>query len=890
MSQNFSSYFFNKKFAIVTIWGIIMLYAGIVKAQVNADFSSNITTGCVPLIVTFNDLSTGEEIVEWHWKLGSKNSYIQNPQIIFDDPGVYTISLKIMASSGKIDSVTKVAYIVAYPSPHSDFVISSNAGCIPKEVAFDEESFSSSSKIENWLWDFGDGQFSNIKDPTHTYDQPGQYTVSLLVEDKNGCQGFYYLESAVNVSQPLAAFNIGGVPPILELTNLSLGDNLIYNWDFGDGYTSNIFNPIHEYPDVDSSYDVTLKVIDTLGCMDSIKKNIILFNIDTSSAGGELMFLTRQDPIAGINISDSFDFSYKHRSICGIDTLDFYNLSIIETNLIWNWGDGSSDSNNNIHNIHYYTEPGEYMVELRSYDSVYSVTKAIIVVDSVTVNFSADITVTECTPFIAEFNDSSAGMIETYRWNFGDGHGSYLQNPKHMYVKSGNYDIQLEVINPLGCKSSFMVPEYMQIGGPGGYLEFDSIHNCLEKEISFIAHTKRTDLYYWDFGDGHLFSEYNADSIIYLSHKYDHIGIYTPKLFLKDSNECMHLVNSRSKIHVNNLEADFILPDILCHRDSMMLISNTQLDSSYITYVWYVNDEVFNTDSIMYYFSDPEEYTIKLEAKDPYNCKSVKVDSLVVNEQPILLLDPINEEICASTTQHFKAVNINSNATVNGWAWSIGKDSSFSNEWSYLFDKQGVYNLNINAAYNNDLCNIDSSFVINVYDIPRADFTINPYNPSLDNPKVYFYDQAYAGFKYFWNFGDGSTSTLQNPQHTYTQAQDIVVKQIVENPAGCKDSMLKALKIAEKSFIKVPNVITPNDDYVNDEFLILNAGVLELKELSIFNRYGELIFLTDDIQSYWDGTYAGRKQNAGTYVYVIVAKLADNDEWITEKGTFSIVK
>ncbi len=120
-----------------------------------------------------------------------------------------------------------------------------------------------------------------------------------------------------------------------------------------------------------------------------------------------------------------------------------------------------------------------------------------------------------------------------------------------------------------------------------------------------------------------------------------------------------------------------------------------------------------------------------------------------------------------------------------------------------------------------------------------------------------------------WNFGDSTTSTLQNPDHTYLLQGTYNVSVIVQNSIGCLDTLYSTIDVFEK--YNLGNVFTPNGDGINDYFSIPNSG-LDQFEIKIYNRWGKLMFETTDATKYWDGkTKSGSNAPAGTYYYITTA-------------------
>jgi parallel beta-helix repeat protein len=156
------------------------------QSQLNVDFSATPTSGNAPLLVNFTDLSYGNPIA-WAWDFendGTIDSDVQNPEWIYTEPGTYTVSLTI-GDGINSDTETKTDYItVIAVGPTADFSSDVTSGDDPLEVTFTDQSTQGSGIIDEWNWDFGDGNNSTLQNPAHIYETPGTYTVSLTVTDE----------------------------------------------------------------------------------------------------------------------------------------------------------------------------------------------------------------------------------------------------------------------------------------------------------------------------------------------------------------------------------------------------------------------------------------------------------------------------------------------------------------------------------------------------------------------------------------------------------------------------------------------------------------------------------------------------------------------------------
>ena len=169
-----------------------------------ADFRASVLKGPSPLTVQFTNLSIHSDT--WLWQFGDgKTSQAHSPQIVFQTPGLYSITLESTGLGGK-DQIVKKNYIdVTWPAPEASFSLSRNQGVSPLQVEFKDES---KGKIETWTWDFGDGTQSTLQHPEHTYLDPGkEYTVILTVKGPGGTNQ-YQLDQAISVTYapPIAQF------------------------------------------------------------------------------------------------------------------------------------------------------------------------------------------------------------------------------------------------------------------------------------------------------------------------------------------------------------------------------------------------------------------------------------------------------------------------------------------------------------------------------------------------------------------------------------------------------------------------------------------------------------------------------------------------------------
>jgi gliding motility-associated-like protein len=183
--------------------------------------------------------------------------------------------------------------------------------------------------------------------------------------------------------------------------------------------------------------------------------------------------------------------------------------------------------------------------------------------------------------------------------------------------------------------------------------------------------------------------------------------------------------------------------------------------------------------------------------------------------------------------------------------------------------------------------------VIHVADYPHADFIFSPSEPS-NGEEVFFYNQSTGEniTNYVWNFGDGHSSYVEEPSHTYhlTESELMPVRLTVTNSDGCTSDTLQFVPVEDNFAFFVPSAFTPNTDGHNEIFLPKVNDVVNY-ELTIYNRNGELIFYTNNPEIGWDGTVAGKPAPEGIYVWRIhYAKIGTPDEMMMKTGSLTLIR
>ncbi|MCC4771150.1 PKD domain-containing protein [Methanosarcina sp. DH2] len=310
-----------------------------------ANFTSDTTSGAVPLTVRFTDLSLNGP-TSWEWDFNSDgkiDSREQNPVYVYTSSGTYSVTLNAVNGTAR-GNTKKSNYINAGGAPVASFSASPQEGNAPLTVQFTDTS---TGNVTSWLWDFGDGNNSTSQSPSHIYSSSGKYTVGLTVTNAFGSNTFKApsFVNVLSIAAPAPDFtsNVisGKAPLIVRFEDRSSGGPTAWEWDFNsDGTIDSIEqNPVYEFTD-NGSYTVTLRVGNGTAWNNLTKSNYIM---------------------VGDGLHASFTVSARKGG--APLTVQFNDTSTGNiTTWFWDFGDGNTSASQSP--SHEYSEPGSYSVTL----------------------------------------------------------------------------------------------------------------------------------------------------------------------------------------------------------------------------------------------------------------------------------------------------------------------------------------------------------------------------------------------------------------------------------------------------------------------------------------------------------------------------------------------
>lgn len=289
-------------------------------------------------------------------------------------------------------------------------------------------------------------------------------------------------------------------------------------------------------------------------------------------------------------------------------------------------------------------------------------------------------------------------------------------------------------------------------------------------------------------------------------------------------------------------------------------------------------------------YSSTGTKTIRLEAEGSSGCISVfsqEITVAVSPQRPVIIFN--KPDFCLTDVIRISTA-AQSDVTYN-WTGPNNFSSNLQSPEIPVTSEAvaGTYSLTLSRGN----CSTETVSIVvpPIYKNPVAAFRSEPKPPAkLSFPvRIRFFNESKDADAFLWNFGDGNTSTDRDPEHIYRAEGNFDVSLTVFKSSVCNASITQGqFMISANNILFIPNTFTPNNDALNDEFVISMTNIKTYR-IQIFNRYGVLVFVSEDLFKFWDGTFGNEPSPVGTYYYLIDA--ADfNGNIIKKTGSVTILR
>lgn len=707
-----------------------------------AGFTASVLQGCAPLSVNFTNTSSGAASFQWNFGNGNFSTLV-NPQNVFVQPGTYTVMLTATSAGGQTN--THSVNITALPGPQASFSAASLSGCAQQSTL----SFTNTSQgAVGAFWDFGDGTSSNQLSPQKVFNTPGTYSVSLMATNQAGCQSVYTLPQSINIYPlPDADFSVNtntscNLNQSFNFTNLSTGATSAF-WDFGDGTTSNQLNPSKIYG-APGTYSVKLRVTSSNGCLDSLVRN---------------NYITIHAPVSPqIAANDSAG--------CEPFAVNFTQNVSNAASYSWNFGNGMTSSNAAA-SVNYPTA-GTFPVSLTvtmSNGCSYTASQLPIAVFPKPIPQFTLSNTNGCAPLTVTLNNQSQGG-SNYIVNWGLGVAEPLVQNSFTYTQPGLYSVALGAFSPQGCYAVLNQPAAVQVVAPvAAFVSSDTV-GCPPLNVTFSNTSTNASSYLWNFGNGQTSTQANPTVT------YNQLGTYDVQLIATGPGGCTDTLLLNDYINVSYQQATYTPPPPIT--GCVPLTSSFSVSGvSGTTYTWDFGDGTTATGSnVNHAYTQNGVYTVSLMVNDGTACSTFYPNYQTVIVEGGTPYFAVNVDPCPPYTVSFEDT-----ASVNtvSWLWNFGDGTSSTEESpNHIYPNQHVHHVSLTTLSQSGCMGSYIAFNAVNFAASVASFT-SSYTQGPYPLTVSFTPTNPAATSWFWDFGDGNTSTEQFPVHVYQTEGDYQV-------------------------------------------------------------------------------------------------------------------
>lgn len=729
-----------------------------------------------------NRTQPAPQSARWVFPDGSVQNGV-NISHTFSQPGDYAIT---MTASGKDCQETITKTIRINPLPVADFTGTPAISCrIPANVSFTATGTGAIS----WTWDFGDGATGTGRTTTHSYDRQGTFSVSLQATNTFGCSVNVLKPDYIRIQEPTVSFVVdtprGCIPLITNFipTVNSVDPVVRYNWNFGDGATSNQVRPSHTYT-TQGDFTVTLEIVTQSGCRATYSQMV--------EAG----------------IRSVVDFDVDKTKGCQPDIFHFTNRSVPPGDE-WLWQFPQDNSSETVQNpAHQFSQIGVHDVILTVYNNgcPSTLTKRMLIeIYPPVARFNV---VANCVnKYDRQFNDMSdfgASVSRSWLWDFGDGVTSTQQSPLHTYAAAGTYTVRLTVDNG-SCISTttqqvVIIDEKVRIAANAPAV-------CAGRSVGFTItnadslHNNLIRFYRWDFGDGATqtvtSANFNPDAVY--NHTYNRPGTFTVVLTIEDNNGCQSVSNTVN-VTINGVTADFTFSGNC--RETPFTFTDASVPAFPTTvitsWVWDFGDgstpDTLTQKPVQYphSYANMTSYPVTLTVTDQFGCTSDVTKTVSVNVINASIVVP-QQEACLQ-----KAFGFSSNSTGNNltFDWSFGDGGTSTDPApQHTYTTAGLYTIKLTVTDANGCkASQEATNLITVRD-PRAVFTV-PSDLAPCPPVIVAFTNGSSDYdNVAWLFGDGSSSPIESPSHAYARPGSYTIQLTVTTEGGCSSVATKDILI-----------------------------------------------------------------------------------------------
>ncbi len=556
----------------------------------------------------------------------------------------------------------------------------------------------------------------------------------------------------------------------------------------------------------------------------------------------------------------------------GLD-IHFQNGSTNATSYHWNFGDTStlSDTSNISTPTYSYSTYGTYTVSLvainTSYGSCKDTTIKVINVNpllapTIQPNYLVCYKNNNVNLNINGFYDNSA----LFNWSLGNNatpNNPIINNPSvHFDTITQNISV---IVSQFGCSDT--LNSVVDFINPIPAIPTTTL-NCNGSNLTFHNQSSNSTNVFWDFGVTTLTTDTSSQNNP--NYIYPMYGIYTITLIAYNGS-CSDTATTQISVNDTLILNPINVVETQCLKNnSFNFFANGSYNTSASFYWQFYGSSNTTTLTI----ENPTNVTYTLTGNHLINLMVSENGCSVFRQQVIKILSSPIANFVASDTTGCQSLKVNfSNQSISAIPfisnWNIENNNFNTLNNTHIFYNSGLYSIYLIVKDTNNCTDtLKKINYINVYPKPTALANVNPITTDVLNPTINFNDITLNTHTTNFNFGDNTTSNQILNSHTYENIGTYNYQLIVINNFGCRDTTSDVITIESINALYVPNSFTPNNDGLNDVFKPI-VPYYKNATMQIFDRWGVVIYTTNDIQNGWNGTYKNTHATNDVYIYKI---------------------
>ena len=382
----------------------------------------------------------------------------------------------------------------------------------------------------------------------------------------------------------------------------------------------------------------------------------------------------------------------------------------------------------------------------------------------------------------------------------------------------------------------------------------------------------------WDFGNLSPFD--NSPNPTYA---YPAPGLYNVSLTVTSSNGCVSTLIQPVFVHFLPV-ANFVSSKV-CLGSSTVFTDNSSVggNDSISAWLWSFGD-LSPSGTIQnpgHTYNLAGNYNTILLVTSDYGCIDTANVLSVVYAPPVAQFIVDDSSGCIIHCPQFTDTSVPLNGTITNWLWNFGDLTPLGSQpiEEHCYTTSGLFTVSLTVTTSNGCSStISQTGLINVYESPVAEFDYNPQPPTSLSSNIYFNNLSIGASSWAWNFGDindTNGSSLEFPTHNYSEIGNYCITLIARNNNECVDTAIHCLEIEPEFTFFIPNAFSPSDsEGTNDGFTGFGTNISKY-DMWIFDRWGNMIFHTEDLSISWDGKANKGKEIAQRDVYVYLVELKD---------------